>query len=88
MEVTSSRPCGFLFPNKGESRVVKTIEERLSEKGGVFLKDKEGRVVFRKIILSTISLKLDDCHNYILFRPQNPRRVSRKRHLAQICIPP
>ena len=34
-------------PYKGNLRVVKTIEERLGEKGGAFLKGKEGRVGFR-----------------------------------------
>ena len=46
--VTSSRPWGFLSPIRGTEGVVKTIEERLGEKGGAFLKGKEGRVGFRK----------------------------------------
>ena len=46
--VTSSRPCGFLSPRRGTEGVVKTIEERLGEKGGAFLTGKEGRVDFRK----------------------------------------
>ncbi len=33
---------------RGTERVAKTIEERLDEKGGAFLKGKEGRVGFRK----------------------------------------
>ena len=37
-------------PYKGNLRVVKTIEERLGEKGGAFLNGKEGRVGFRKIL--------------------------------------
>ena len=47
--VTSSRPWGFLSPRTGGTEGgVKTIEERLGEKGGAFLKGKEGRVGFRK----------------------------------------
>ena len=46
--VTSSRPWGFLSPIRGTEGVVKTIEERLGEKGGAFLNGKEGRVGFRK----------------------------------------
>ena len=38
----------FLSPTRGTEGVVKTIEERLGEKGGAFLKGKEGRVGFRK----------------------------------------
>ena len=44
-------PLGFLSPTRGTERLVKTIEERLGEKGGAFLKGKEGRVVFRKTSL-------------------------------------
>ena len=41
--VTSSRPRGFLSPRTGGTEGgVKTIEERLGEKGGAFLKGKEG----------------------------------------------
>ena len=46
--VTSSRPGGFLSPRRGIEGVVKTIEERLGEKGGAFLNVKEERVGFRK----------------------------------------
>ena len=42
---------GFLSPTRGTEGVVKTIEERLGEKGGAFLKGKEGRVGFRKSLL-------------------------------------
>lgn len=45
---------------RGTERVAKTIEERLDEKGGAFLKGKEGRVGFRKdtppIILRVIEV--------------------------------
>ena len=41
----------FLSPTRGTEGVVKTIEERLGEKGGAFLKGKEGRVGFRKSLL-------------------------------------
>ena len=41
----------FLSPTRGTEGVVKTIEERLGEKGGAFLKGKEGRVGFRKKLL-------------------------------------
>ena len=41
----------FLSPRTGGTEGgVKTIEERLGEKGGAFLKGKEGRVGFRKKI--------------------------------------
>ena len=81
-------PEGFCPPELGGTEGgVKTIEERLGEKGGAFLKGKEGRVGFRKtslmvkkdgmileeIISSAISLKQDDCLSLILFPPQNPR---------------
>ena len=36
---------------RGTEGVVKTIEERLGEKGGAFLKGKEGRVGFRTLRL-------------------------------------
>ena len=42
---------GFLSPTRGTEGVVKTIEGRLGEKGGAFLKGKEGRVGFRKSLL-------------------------------------
>ena len=47
-------PEGFCPPKLGEPKGggVKTIEERLGEKGGAFLKGKEGRVGFRKKITS------------------------------------
>ena len=35
--VTSSRPLGFLSPIRGTEGVVKTIEERLGEKGEALL---------------------------------------------------
>ena len=38
----------FLSPRRGTEGVVKTIEERIGEKGGAFLNGKEGRVGFRK----------------------------------------
>ena len=41
----------FLSPRRGPEGVVKTSEERLGEKGGAFLKGKEGRVGFRKKLL-------------------------------------
>ena len=42
-------PEGFCPPELGGTEGgVKTIEERLGEKGGAFLKGKEGRVGFRK----------------------------------------
>ena len=45
-------PEGFCPPELGGTEGgVKTIEERLGEKGGAFLKGKEGRVGFRKILL-------------------------------------
>ena len=53
--VTSSRPWGFLSPIRGTEGVVKTIEERLGEKGGAFLNGKEGRVGFRKILCKNLS---------------------------------
>ena len=47
--VTSSRPRGFLSPRTGGTEGgVKTIEERLGEKGGAFFNGKEGRDDFRK----------------------------------------
>ena len=46
--VTSSRPLGFLSPRTGGTEGgVKTIEERLGEKGGAFFNGKEGRDDFR-----------------------------------------
>ena len=45
----SSSSLRFLSPaNGGTEGGVKTIEERLGEKGGAFLNGKEGRVGFRK----------------------------------------
>ena len=42
-------PEGFCPPRTGGTEGgVKTIEERLGEKGGALLKGKEGRVGFRK----------------------------------------
>ena len=35
--VTSSRPLGFLSPTRGTEGVVKTIDERLGEKGKTLL---------------------------------------------------
>ena len=46
--VTSSRPWGFLSPRTGGTEGgVKTIEERLGEKGGAFFNGKEGQDDFR-----------------------------------------
>ena len=53
--VTSSHPLGLLSPRTGGTEGgVKTIEERLGEKGGAFLNGKEGRVGFRKTPFLTL----------------------------------
>ena len=47
----------FLSPARGTEGVVKTIEERLGEKGGAFFNGKEGRDDFRNSFLKEHKLK-------------------------------
>ena len=58
----------FLSPTRGTEGVVKTIEERLGEKGGAFLNGKEGRVGFRK--MPSLMVKKDGMILELLIKEQ------------------